>query len=93
MLFRSALTNSESIFNGIIMIILDVGIGYDLCGLDFKKKKNYKYFEMSFSCFGLFGVWGMTSHVTGKFLSIPKVRKNCVFSSHIYGESHYKFNE
>jgi len=35
-----ALTYSESIFNGIIMIILDVGIGYDLCGLDCQKKKS-----------------------------------------------------
>ena len=34
------LTYSESIFNGIIMIILDVGIGYDLCGLDCQKKKS-----------------------------------------------------
>ena len=35
-----ALSYSESIFNGIIMIILDVGIGYDLCGLDCQKKKK-----------------------------------------------------
>ena len=43
------------------MIIRDVGIGYDLCGWDCQKgeKKIYKYFEMSFSCFGPFGVWGM----------------------------------
>ena len=26
-----------------------------------KGKKIYRYFEMSFSCFGPFGVWGMTS--------------------------------
>ena len=44
------------------MIILDVGIGYDLCGLDCeKKKKIYKYFEMSFSCLGPFAVWVVTS--------------------------------
>ena len=35
-----ALIYSESIFNGIIMIILDVGIGYDLCGSDCQKKKK-----------------------------------------------------
>ena len=35
-----ALTYSECIFNGIIMIILDVGIGYDLCGLNCQKKKK-----------------------------------------------------
>ena len=34
------LTYSESIFNGIIMIILDVDIGYDLCGLDYLNKKK-----------------------------------------------------
>ena len=34
------LTYSESIFNGIIMIILDVDIGYDLCGFDYLKKKK-----------------------------------------------------
>ena len=28
-----------------------------------KKKKIYRYFEMSFSCFGPFGVWGVTKHV------------------------------
>ena len=37
-----ALTYSESIFNGIIMIILEVGIRYDLCGLDCQKKKKKK---------------------------------------------------
>ena len=31
---------SESIFNGIIIIILDVGIGYNLCELDYQKKKK-----------------------------------------------------
>ena len=34
-----ALTYSESVFNEIIIIILDVGIGYDLCGFDCQKKK------------------------------------------------------
>ena len=43
-----ALTYFESIFNGIIMIILDVGTWYDLYGLNCqkgkkKKKKIYKY--------------------------------------------------
>ena len=43
------------------MIILDVGVGCDLCGLDCQKEiKIYRYFEMSFSCFGLFRVWGET---------------------------------
>ena len=67
-----ALTYLENIFNGIIMIILDVGIGYDLCGLDCqkgkKKKKIYKYFEMSFSCFGLLGVWGVTVGMCDAFV-------------------------
>ena len=31
---------SDSIFNGIIIIILDVGIGYNLCELDYQKKKK-----------------------------------------------------
>ena len=43
------------------MLILDVGTEYDLCGLDCQKGKIYKYFKMSFSCFGPFGIWGMTS--------------------------------
>ena len=57
-----ALTYFESIFNRIIMIILDVGTRYDLCGLDCQKgkKKIYRYFEMSFSYIGPFGVWGVT---------------------------------
>ena len=54
------------------MIILDFGIGYDLCGLlcqekeRKKKRKIYKYFEMSFSCFRPFGVWGV-------ILVLPKI--------------------
>ena len=37
-----ALTYFESIFNGIIMIILDVGTWYDSCGLDCQKGKKKK---------------------------------------------------
>ena len=60
-----ALTYSESIFNGLLMIILDIRTWYNFCGLDCQKgkkeKKIYRYFEMSFLCFGPFGVWGMTT--------------------------------
>ena len=35
-----ALTYFESIFNEIIMIILDVGTWYDFCGLDCQKGKK-----------------------------------------------------
>ena len=45
------------------MLILDVGTEYDLCGLDCQKGKIYKYFETIFSCFGPFGVWGVTEGV------------------------------
>ena len=48
------------------MTILNIGIGYDLCELDCqkkKKKKIYRYFKMSFSCFGSFRVWGVTQDV------------------------------
>ena len=38
------------------MLILDVGTEYDLCGLDCQKGKIYKYFKMSFSCFGPFEI-------------------------------------
>ena len=41
-LLLRVLTYSESIFNRIIMIILDVGIGYDLCGLDCQRKEKKK---------------------------------------------------
>ena len=56
-----ALTYSESIFNGIIMIILDVGIRYDLCGLDCQKegKKStgtLRLFSHVLDPLG-FGVW------------------------------------
>ena len=34
------LTYFESIFNGIIMIILDVGTWYDLCRLNCQKEKS-----------------------------------------------------
>ena len=36
-----ALTYSENTFNEINMIILDVGTGYDLCGLDCQKGQKY----------------------------------------------------
>ena len=51
------------------MIILDIGTGYDLCGLDSQKgekKKIYRYFEMSFSCFGPFRVWSVTLFMDAK---------------------------
>ena len=35
-----ALTYSESIFNGIIMIIFDVGTWYDFCGLNCQKGRK-----------------------------------------------------
>ena len=57
-----ALNYFKSIFNGIIMIILDISTSYDFCGLNCQKGKGikiYRYFETSFSCFGLFGVWGV----------------------------------
>ena len=66
------LTYSESIFNGIIMIILDIRTWYNFYELDCQKGKKekikikikiYWYFEMSFSCFGPFGIWGMTFHM------------------------------
>ena len=63
------MTYFESIFNGIIMIILDVGTWYDLCGLNCqkgKKKKNLQVLETSFSCFGPFGVWGVTVYALNK---------------------------
>ena len=43
------------------MIILDVGTWYALCGLNCQKGKiSTGTFEMSFSRFGLFWVWGVT---------------------------------
>ena len=33
-----------------------------------RKKKIYRYFEMSFSCFGPFGVWGVTLRVVEKVM-------------------------
>ena len=57
------LTYFKGIINGIIMIIIYIGTWYDLCGLDCQKGKIYKYFETSFSCFGPFGVWDVTTKV------------------------------
>ena len=58
-MFR-ALTYFESIFNGIIMIILDVGTWYDLYGLNCQKEKNQqvpsKCFSHALDSFGL-GAW------------------------------------
>ena len=55
------------------MLILDVGIRYDLCGLDCqkKKKKIYRYFEMSFSYFGPFRVWGVTNTLRDPKTFVP----------------------
>ena len=38
-----ALTYFESIFNGIIMIIIDVGTWYYFCGFDCQKGKKKKF--------------------------------------------------
>ena len=55
-----ALTYFESIFNGIIMIILDVGTWYDLCGLDCQKKEKstgtLRRLSLTLDLLG-FGVW------------------------------------
>ena len=60
-LLHRALTYFGSIFNGIIMIILDVGIWYDFIWIELPKgTKSTGTFEMLFSCFGPFWVWGMT---------------------------------
>ena len=55
------LTYFGSIFNGIIMIILDVGTWYDFIWIELSKgTKSTGTFEMFFSCFGPFWVWGVT---------------------------------
>ena len=65
---HGALIYFGSIVNEIIMIILDVGTWHEPFGLNCqkkkKKKKKKKYsgtFEMFFSCFGPFWVWGVTA--------------------------------
>ena len=60
LLLLRVLTYSKSIFYEIIMIIIDDDIRYDYVDRIVKRKKVYKYFEMYFSCFGPFGVWGVT---------------------------------
>ena len=42
------------------MIILNVVLDMIFVDWIVKKKKIYRYFEMSFSCFGPFGVWAVT---------------------------------
>ena len=61
-LLHIALTYFKSIFNGIIMIILDVGTWYDFIWIELSKgTKSTGTFEMSFSRFGPFRVWGVTN--------------------------------
>ena len=55
-----ALTYFGSIFNGIIMITLDVGTWYDLFGLNCSKGRNLQVPLRCFSCFGPFWVRGIT---------------------------------
>ena len=71
------MTYFESKFNGIIMIILNVGIEYDLCGFDCQKK-IYKYFELSFSCFGSFRVWGVINIPMSRIESKYKTKEKNV---------------
>ena len=66
-----ALTYSESIFNEIIMIILDVRIGYELCGLDCQRKeKKNKNLQVLWDVFLMFWtLWGLrrdTAKRTGR---------------------------
>ena len=42
------------------------------------KKKIYRYFEMSFSCFGSFGVWGMINLPMSRTESKYKTKKKNV---------------
>ena len=62
-----------NIFNGIIMIILDVVL--DMIYLDriVKNEKSIGIFEMFFSCFGPFRVWSMTPII------IANVLKKCMY--------------
>ena len=63
-LLNKALTYFGSIFNGIIMIILDVGTGYDFIWIELSKRtKSIDTFEMFFSRFGLFRVWSVTGNI------------------------------
>ena len=62
-----ALTYFESIFNGIIMIILDVGTWYDCCGLNCQKGRKKKstgtlrHISHALDPLG-FGAWHITSN-------------------------------
>ena len=76
-LLHKTLTYFGSIFNGIIMIILDVGTCYDFIWIELSKgTKSTGTFEIFFffSFFGPFWVWGVTTfprseacaqHITG----------------------------
>lgn len=60
-LLHRALTYFVSIFNGIIWLIIDVGACYDFIWIELSKgTKSTGTFEMFFSCFGPFRVWGVT---------------------------------
>ena len=56
-----ALTYSESIFNGIIMIILDIRTWYNFCGLDCQKGKEKKKKKI------LQVLWDVISHAVDLF--------------------------
>ena len=63
------LTYSQSIFNGIIMIILDIRTWYNFCGLGCQKGKKEKKSTGTLRCLSHasdllgFGVWHMWSPV------------------------------
>ena len=60
-LLHRALTYFGSIFNGIIRIILDDGICYDFIWIELPiGTKSTSTFQMFFSYFGPFRVWGVT---------------------------------
>ena len=55
-----ALTYSKSIFNGIIMIILDIRTWYNFCGLDCQKGKKEKNLQVLWDVFlMLWTIWGL----------------------------------
>ena len=47
------------------------------------KKKIYRYFEMSFSCFGSFGVWGVINLPMSRTESKYKTKKKNVSFFHL----------
>ena len=59
------------------MIILDIRTWYNFVDWIVKRKERniYRYFEMSFSCFRPFGVWGVT--ISAELLQV-KWGKSCI---------------